>query len=515
MRIIYFILLICSLSVFSLAQIETKSAAQKLDDYFTGLASELELHGSVLVAEDGKIIYEKSFGYSDIEAKKLNTKDTEFQLASISKIFTAVAVLQLKEKGKLSLDDKFVKYFPDFPYAEVNIRHLLSHTSGLPDYGMFNKLIAENPERVFENKDIIPVLKDAKVPLEFTPGEKWDYRNLNFSLLALLVEKLSGRKFEDYLKKNVFEPAKMTRTYVKTALINPDPTPNFAYNHVYPFLFSSEPVSINKKFTNPEYKKYLYNHGFIGDSNVYSTTGDLLKFDQALYNAVLLKNETLEEAMMPAKLNSGADNKIPPGPGGKGIGGMGNASNGLGWMIFDDTSAGKIVWHAGGTSGAVTIFFRNVTKKQTVIVLDNTYNTTLYPKAFSAMNILNEKPILPVKRSLAKIYGRTLIAKGADSAAARLNALKADTENYYLRDREFNNMAWDMMMNGYKTQAIEASKLNTFLFPADDNVYGTYGELLFEIGKKEEAILMYKKALKINPENKDVKEALKKAESLK
>lgn len=514
MRIISIILFGCFLSVFSFAQTD-KSTAQKLDDYFTGLAGELELHGSVLVAENGKIVYEKSFGYADVEAKRLNTKDTEFQLASITKTFTAIAILQLKEKGKLSLDERFVKYFPDFPYAEITLRHMLSHTSGLLDYGLFNKLIAENPERVFENKDIIPVLKNAGVPLQFQPGEKWDYRNLNFDLLALLVEKLSERKFEDYLKKNVFDPARMTRTYIKTALINPNPTPNFAYNHVYPFLFSSELVSINKNFSNPSDKKFLYNHGFIGASNVYSTTGDLLKFDAALYGGVLLKNETLEEAMSPMKLNSGELNRQDPGPSGKGIGGMGIAFNGLGWGIFEDTSAGKIVWTAGGTSGVVTIFIRNLTKKQTVVVLDNTYNLTLYRKALSAMNILNGKPPIPFKKSLAGIYGRTLIAKGADSAAVRLNELKADTENYNLVEREFNNMAYDMMWNGFKPQALETFKINTFLFPASDNIYASYGEGLLEIGKKEEAVVMFNKALKINPNHEDAKKLLKKAESLK
>jgi CubicO group peptidase (beta-lactamase class C family) len=514
MRPISVILLVCSLSVFSLAQTD-KNAVQKLDDYFTALAAERELNGSVLVAEGGKIIYEKSFGYADAEAKKLNTKDTEFQLASIAKTFTAIAVLQLKEKGRLSLDDKFARHFPDFPYPEITIRHLLSHTSGLPDYELFDKLIAENPDRVYENKDIIPVMKSAGIPLKFQPGEKWDYCNFNFDLLALLVEKLSGRKFEEYLKTNVFEPAKMTRTYVRTALINPNPTPNLAYNHTYPFLFSSELASIDKKFSNPRDKKFLYNHGFIGDSNVYSTTGDLLKFDAALYGGVLLKNETLEEALTPTKLNNGELNRHPPGPSGMGIGGMGIAFNGLGWFIFEDTSAGKIVWHSGGMPGVVTIFLRNVTKKQTVVVLDNSYNTTLYRKGLSAMNILNKKPVLTVKRSLARIYGRTLIARGADSAAVRLNELKADAENYSLVENEFNNMAYEMMWNGFKTQALETFRINTFLFPTSDNIYESYGEGLLEIGKKEEAIAMFSKALKINPNNEDAKKMLKKVESEK
>jgi CubicO group peptidase (beta-lactamase class C family) len=514
MRIIFIILFVCFLPVFSLAQTD-KSVAQKLDDYFTVLAREGEINGNVLVAENGRIVYEKSFGYADFEAQKLNTGDTEFQLASIAKPFTAIAVLQLKEKGKLSLDDKFVKYFPDFPYPEITIRHLLSHTSGLPDLELFDKLIKENPDRVFENKDIIPVMKKAQIPLKFQPGEKWYYCNFNFDLLALLVEKLAGQKFEDYLKRNVFAPARMTRTYVKSALINPNATPNLAFNYSYPFPFSSELVSVDKNFSNPRYKKDFYNYGFIGSSNVYSTTGDLLKFDAALYGAVLLKNETLEEALTPTKLNNGEPNRHPPGPSGMGIGGMGIALNGLGWFIFEDASAGKIVWHSGGMPGIVTIFLRNVTKKQTVVVLDNTFSSGLYRKGLSAMNILSGKPTITVKKSLAGIYGRMLIAKGAESAAVRLNELKADTENYSLVENEFNDMAYAMMWNGFKAQALETFKLNTFLFPASDNIYESYGEGLLEIGKKEEAVVMFNKALRINPNNEDAKKMLKKVESEK
>lgn len=307
----------------------------------------------------------------------------------------------------------------------------------------------------------------------------------------------------------------MTRTYVKTALINPNATPNLAFNYSYPFPFSSELVSTDKNFSNPRHKKDFYNHGFIGDSNVYSTTGDLLKFDAALYDAALLKNETLEEAFTPTKLNNGEPNRHPPGPSGKGIGGMGIAFNGLGWFIFEDMSAGKIVWHSGGMPGLVTIFLRNVTKKQTVVVLDNSMSAGLYRKGLSAMNILNGKPTITVKKSLAKIYGRTLIAKDADSAAVRLNELKADKENYSLVENEFNDMAYDMMWNGFKAQALETFKINTFLFPASDNIYESYGDALLSAGKREEAIIMFNKALKINPENKPAKENLKKAESLK
>jgi tetratricopeptide (TPR) repeat protein len=165
--------------------------------------------------------------------------------------------------------------------------------------------------------------------------------------------------------------------------------------------------------------------------------------------------------------------------------------------------------------GILTIFLRNVAKKQTVIVFDNTMSPGLYRKGLSAMNILNGKPILPVKKSLARIYGRTLIAKGADSAAVRLNELKADTENYNLSEDEFNNMAYEMMENNFTAQALETFKINTFLFPASDSIHESYGDGLLRMGKKEEAIIMFNKALRINPDNKYARENLKKAESLK
>lgn len=509
MRIIYLTLLICFLSGLTFAQAE-KSAAQKLDDYFTDLAKEGELNGNVLVAENGKIIYEKSFGYADFEAKKLNTRNTEFDLASISKTFTATAVLQLKEKGKLNLDDKFVKYFPDFPYPDITIRQMLSHTTGLPDFELFRKLTDENPDRVFENKDIIPALINAKVPLRFQPGEKWHYGNFNFALLALLAEKLSGEKIEDYFSKNIFKPAKMTGSYVKSGRVNPTGTPNMAYSYIKRLLYSDDFTNVNKTLSDPRFRNIIYNLGFIGAGNVHSTTGDMLKYDRALANGTLLKKETLAESYLPSKLSSGEINKTPPG-----FNGFGGSSNGLGWFVLDDDSDGKIVWHSGGRPGSVTIILRNLAKNQTVIVLDNISSAGVYRKGLSAMNILNGKPILPVKKSLAGIYGRTLIAKGADSAAVRLNELKADTENYNLSEDEFNNMAYQMMDNDLLSQAVETFKLNTLMFPMSDNVYESYGEALLRIGKREEAILMFKKALKINPENKFAIENLKKAESEK
>jgi len=155
---------------------------------------------------------------------------------------------------------------------------------------------------------------------------------------------------------------------------------------------------------------------------------------------------------------------------------------------------------------------RNITKKQTVVLLDNTNSEGLYRRALSALNILNGKPVLPVRKSLTKIYGRALMEKGADFAAVRLNQLKADAENYNLSENDMNNMAYEMLENGYPRQALETFKINTLLFSASDNVYESYGEGLLKTGKKEEAVAMFKKSLEINPDNEDAQKMLKKIE---
>lgn len=503
MRLVFVAFIIFSFSALSFAQ--TITAAQKLDNYFSALDKEKAINGNVLVAENGRIIYQKSFGYADFDAQKLNNADAEFNLASVSKTFTAIAILQLKEQGKFALDDKFAKYFPDFPYPEITIRQLLSHSSGLIDADfatVFEEFTANN-KRNPTNSDLVPLLAQAKIQLKLKPGEKWWYCNLNFQLLALLVEKQSGENFADYLAKHIFQPAGMKHTYLKTALINRANSPNLAKNFDYPFKFSINRVKLNET-------SIFYNDNLYGHANVVSTTGDFLLYDNALHNQTLLKNETLNEAFAPTKLSNGEDDKVWVN-----IGGMGDALDGLGWFMFADQSSGKTVWHAGGMPGCATIFLRNVAKKQMVILLDNANSEGLYRRGLSALNILNDKPMLPVKISLTKIYGRTLLEKGADAAAVKLNELKNDTENYAVSENDMNNMAYELMANNYLEQALETFKIDTLLFPSSDNVFESYGEGLLKAGKNAEAASMFNLALKINPDNTDAKEMLKKMETIK
>jgi CubicO group peptidase (beta-lactamase class C family) len=468
--------------------------SQKLDSLFNSLYTYRQFNGNVLVAEKGLPIYQKSFGYSNFKAKTPNNDKSAFSLASVSKVFTSTAILQLKEKGKLKLDDFVIKYFPDFPYPEITIRHLLTHTTGLPEIEIFRKQIQENPNIIFTNKDLLPTLINLKIPLNFKPNDKYQYTNTNYILLALIVEKISTFTFQEYLKNNIFGPAKMRNTYFQkdnSQIGNKDRV----IDYDYPFLFSTELENVDSLKI---YRVRMLNlSGFVGNGNIITTTADILKFDQELYAGKLINQSSLKEAFTPNKLNN---NQIVQ----TNLGGE-KASYGLGWFILADSSKGEIVGHTGGVPGALSILLRNVDKKQTVILFDNAFNKNLYKSGLNAMNILNNKPISTSKQSLTKIYANALIDKDIDIAFIKFQELIDDTSHYYLSEEDMNDLGLQLLyeatFNRHNELALEVLKQNTLLFPNSFNTYDSYGEALAKVGKKDEAIYMYRKSIKINPDN--------------
>ena len=487
--------------VFSAKAFAQNRAAGRLDSLFRELYSYGQINGNVLIAENGQPIYQQSFGYTNFKQRISNTDSSRFTLGSIAKVFTSTAILQLKGKGKLKLDDALQKYFPDFPFTDITIRHLLSHTSGLPDYELFHEQINKDPGKIFFNRDIIASLKSWTKQLYFTPGEKWQYSNMNFCMLALLVEKISGLSFQQYIEQNIFRPAHMYNTYFFTDTMKIADTKR-AINHQYEWFYSKEPVAVDSL---KKLRRRLYNlNGFTGQGNIITTTADLLNFDNALYAGKILKPSILAEAFAPTKLNNGKDNVANIG--------IGNASYGLGWFIFSDSSAGKIVWHTGGVPGGLSIYLRNISQRKTVITFDNAFSEGLYGAGINAMNILNNQPLVIRRKSLVHEYSNALLEKGIDAAFCRLLQLKEDSIHYYLSEDDINELGLQLLyaasFEKHKELALEVLKLNTLLFPNSFNTYDSYGEALANVGKKEEAIMMYKKSIALNPANEGGKKAL-------
>lgn len=486
--IIILLLLLCARST-------VFGQSARIDSMLTSLHYDHLLNGNVLVAEKGKISYQKSFGYANDQSKTSNNPDTRFQLASIGKTFTAVAVLQLKEKNKLKLDDPVIKYLPAFPFEKITIRQLLSHTSGLPDLQIFDPLVNELPDTIIDNSRVLEALKKYG-KLEFDPGENWRYSNPGYCVLALIIEKVSRQKFMGYLDQNIWRKAGMANTYPFSAAL-PGRDSLRAESYRMP-IYSYQ---LQKVDTMQRYKRVLISFGGLqGLGFIVSTAMDLFRFDQALYDGTLLKPGSLKEAYEPVKLNSGQQAIVEPG----------RLTFGLGWFIATDTTGGKIVSHSGFIPGGATIFLRNLSKQQAVIVLDNAESDGLHRTGENLMNILNGKQLLPQKKSMIKVYTNDLLTLGTDYAAAHLQTIRTDTAQFRFSPGEMDYAAHELNIAGYKPQALETLKLLTFMDATAWQTYNSYAEVLMINGHREEAKLMFKKSLSLNPDNHFAKEALSK-----
>lgn len=331
-----------------------QSRTQNFDSLFTYLKHHNNFNGNVLIAEHGKVVYKKSFGYSNVETKKLLNDRSMFEIASVSKQFTAIGILMLMERGKLDLSDKLQKYFPSLPYNDVTIKHLLTHTSGLPDFmTLFDK--HWDKSKIASNADVITLLSEHAPPRLFHAGEQYEYSNTGYVLLGSIIEKISGETFGNFMKKNIFAPLKMKQTAVYHRRVSTDKIrSNYAIGY-----------ALNKTLSQPtlpdslgEWRFVFYLDGIFGDGSISSTTKDLLKWDRALYGNKLIKQLTLQQAYKPYQLFDG------------------NLTGyGYGWeLVFSNATTGNYVYHAGHWPGYGAYINRFIDKDKTIIVLRNMIN---------------------------------------------------------------------------------------------------------------------------------------------
>ena len=313
--------------------------------------------GTWLYAENGEIVTKGAVGWRDPENMFPMREDSIFDLASVSKNFTATAVMLLRRKGLISLEDEITAFFPEIPYRGVTIRHLLNHTGGLPDYMDWVGKKAEEENRIPGNDIIVRFLAECGEEAEFAPGEKWEYSNTGYCLLAQIVEKVSGVPYEEYLEKNIFAPAGMKSTHVLHRRKDGLSIDNLAYGMVTSFG-SDEWVLADD---SPENHHVVPLDGVSGDGLVHSNIFDLLAWDRALREEKVLTKE--EQMMMytPGKLNSGETTVDSDEDGEPGYG--------FGWDVLNDPEHGLIVCHSGGWPGYTSWYQRFVDEDKVLIIL--------------------------------------------------------------------------------------------------------------------------------------------------
>ena len=348
-----------------IAQI-SKSQTATLDSALTLLHQRGMFNGVALVAQNGKPLYQKAFGVADLSNHTPLTAHSAFNLASISKQFMTMMVMQLKEKGKLRFDDQVQQYLPGFPYPAITIRHLMTHTSGLPEY--FDLAIRyNNTLDTLTNDKLLTLLKERQPALEFQSGEKWAYCNTNYVVLASIIERAAGMPVEDFFRQQITLPLGLNDTYIYCLRMKQSPA-----NRVY---------GIQRIHGKYEPNDLVRLDGVIGDGNVYSSAEDLLKWDQALYTRKLVSADTWKEATTPVRLNDGSTHPY-----------------GFGWFIAEN---GNLLSHTGGWVGFLNIIERNIDKKTTLIVLSSSTDGT-YRKVIQDIKA-GKTPRLPVTQLIQNV----------------------------------------------------------------------------------------------------------------
>lgn len=378
-----FLLLVTGLSFLTA---KAQDIPARIDSFFKIMHEAGGFNGNVLIASHDTVIYKGSFGLAEIATGRKLNDSSVFELASVSKQFTAMGIVLLERAGKLSYTDSLRHFFPQLPYNNITVEHLLYHTSGLPDYMTLMKEKTERGSITF-NEDLIRLLAQYKPPVNFKPGEKWEYSNTGYALLASIIEKVSGKTFGEYLKAKIFKPLGMRHTEVYRRRFENRKVKNYAYGYVK----SDSLKNMILPDEHPNYADMVRRlDGIVGDGTVNSTTGDLLKWSLALDKNLLVPASVKERIFRVGKLNDGDITNYA-----------------YGWMTDSLSGIGPVVNHGGSWPGYNTWIEKHFSTGKTVILLNNYGNMQI--EYNTLLNLIynikgKEKMTTPVDSALLKQY---------------------------------------------------------------------------------------------------------------
>jgi CubicO group peptidase (beta-lactamase class C family) len=451
-----------------------QTKAEKIDALLHKYAEYGQFNGSMLVADGGVVLLKNGYGMANFEWDIPNAPDTKFRLGSITKQFTSMLVMQQVEKGKITLDDPVARYLPDYPKPQadkVTIRHLLTHTSGTPNYTENRELMRDRSSYPLEKL----VAAFSSLPLEFEPGTQWKYSNSGYVVLGAILEKVTGMPYEQALQEGILGPLGMK---------------NSGYDH-------SEPI-IKKRASGYDKQDRMMNTRFLDMSvpfsagALYSTVEDLFLWDRALYTERLISEKSKAEYFKPFLRHYA-----------------------FGWgvsyaKVGESSDSVLAISHGGGINGFNTLIMRVPARQQLIVLLNNTGGTALDDMAKGILGILYDKPFAAPRQSLSDRLAVLIKDKGMTGALATFRELKARTTEYYMSEAEINQLGYTLMQSGKAREAIEVFKLNVEAFPKSWNVYDSLGEAYMTDGQKALAIENYEKSVQMNPANSGGVDALKK-----
>ncbi|MBA4849607.1 serine hydrolase domain-containing protein [Emticicia sp. BO119] len=467
-KVIIILSIIINICLLANAQ-KKPSKSKQINTFISTIHRDGQFSGGLLVVEKGRVIYKKGFGYANRETKELFTTATPCYIGSVSKQFTAMGIMILQERRKLSYDESIRSYFPDLPVCmqKVTILHLLHHSGGLALFGDFPDM---------NEKDVFDILLKQQ-SLHFNPGEKFEYCNAGYTLLGMIIEKVSGESLNDFLTKNVFLPVGMKNTYVNS------------------------PASHNKKRAVGYYlfgDENNYDTFIGGAASVVSTIDDLYLWDKMLYAPTIISAKTLEKAFERDKLTNPDEM-------------YGVKGYGFGWFVSLKDGK-KIIQHDGGFGGFRSYIERQPLSRNSIIFLSNVRHSITGQLREGINNILKGKPYLIPGKSWANKIIEEANTIGMEQAIANFKQNKNNKENnrYYFSESEVNSLGYYLMNHKRLNDAILFFTLNTEENPTSSNAFDSLGEAYMNEGNKESAISNYKKSFQLNPLNDNAKQMIEK-----
>ncbi len=434
--------------------------------------------GTVLVAENGKPVYQNAFGLANLELDVPHTTDMKFILGSVTKQFTAVLILQMVEDGKIKLDDPIRKHIPNYPNArgkDITIHHLLSHSSGLHHWGGINNFLLSKARLRHEKDSIMDMFTTLEERNE--PGEQFSYSSIGYYLLGIILENVSGKAYEELLQERIFDPLKMTNSFFSDS-------DKIIKNRVSPYRYNF----LTAKYDNAEYRDPSTTYSTGG---IISTTEDLLKWDQALYTNQLLSKKSLELLLKPN---------------------FDRYSYGFHVNLRGEHSDLNVRWHGGLVTGYRSQITRLIDENKTIILLSNRRDTDTHAITNKIISILVNKEYELPKKSLFKFVLEKTANESVEYAISEVdNLLKTKSEDYVLDDLEIIRAGLELKSDGAYEKSLKLMQAIIDFFP--ETAYITFlqhqiSQTYSELKNGTKAIEFARKVLAVNPNHEGAKSIL-------
>lgn len=424
---------------------------------------------------NGKIHWSGSYGFSNIENDILATPKTPYRIASISKTITAVAIMQLVERGKVKLDVDIRKYIPQFPAKRwaITIRHILNHTAGVRNYK--NQSEFDNKTNFSNTNELL--LYIAADSLEFEPSTKYLYSTLAYNLLTAIIENVTGLYFDEYLRKYIFEPAGMKDSYLDF------------YNRIIPRRAGMYSRNKKRELENSPFSDQTFK---LAGGGILSSAEDLVKFGAAMLNNTLVKKSSIDSMLVKVKLPGGTEQNY-----------------GMGISLREDSKKRFYYGHAGAWNSSDLLIFPNEKVVITHVINLRDRNTE-NPSVQLAALYFKDSVEYP-KKSVSDLLFNLTLKAGIDSALNLYNSIKTDSaEIYSFTQKELMYFANDLLENNFVGDAIIAFTKITEEFPNYADAYLSLGNAYIKDNNEGMALRSFRKALSIEPKNKKASAAIKK-----